>query len=536
MFGNRHSSTGANNRMPKRRECELLEAPLSRRRFLKLSGAGGLACGSLLREIEATQSCHNRAKIIVVGAGLAGLVAAYELQEKGHEVVVLEADDRIGGRVRTHRFADGTYGELGAMRIPASHDLPRHYAKRFNLPLQPFVGNNPEAYCYLKGKKVRARNAGDLGKEFGLRKEELALSVDAMWEKAVNQRWKKLSEEDRAELFSAKPRAAAVLELDRMSLKQLMAEVGLSDEVIEYLALRSADEGLLHTGATEFLRDEVNEVWSKPLDEIAGGMARLPTAFADRLKDRVTLKCEVIAISHEGGGKKVQATWRSGGQESVTEGDFLVCTIPFSVINRVKFTPPLSAGKQKSIRLIHYDSATKVLLRTKERFWEKADRIFGGATVTDLMSGMTFYPSDNAYVKREGDLDITTCKDPRVSSRPGVLLASYNWGMPALRLAAGTPEDAVETVKRCVSEIHPELAKAGMVTDGVSWSWDQYRWSAGAYAWFLPGQHTEIYRDILTVEGQIHFAGEHASMAHSWMQGALESGLRAVVEILKRMA
>jgi monoamine oxidase len=141
---------------------------------------------------------------------------------------------------------------------------------------------------------------------------------------------------------------------------------------------------------------------------------------------------------------------------------------------------------------------------------------------TDMPTGMTFYPSDNA-----------TARDPRVASKPGVLLASYTWAMPARRLVAGSRRETAERVVRDLSEVHPPLAGRGVSVDYVVWDWDAHRWSAGAFPWIMPGQHTELYRHIIEPEGLVFIAGEHCSLAHIWMQGAIESGLRAVSELLR---
>ena len=128
---------------------------LTRRRFLQRVGLMSAAVAGLplLHRVRAADPQPKAKRVIVVGAGLAGLVSAYELEQKGHTVTILEADPtHIGGRVRTHRFADGRHAELGAMRIPKQHDLTRHYVKAFALGVRPFIQTNPEAYCVARGK------------------------------------------------------------------------------------------------------------------------------------------------------------------------------------------------------------------------------------------------------------------------------------------------------------------------------------------------------------------------------------------------
>lgn len=180
----------------------------------------------------------------------------------------------------------------------------------------------------------------------------------------------------------------------------------------------------------------------------------------------------------------------------------------------------MSVQKQRAIHELNYDSSTKVLAVTRKRFWEADDKIFGGSTHTDLPIGAIYYPSDNA-----------SAKSPSVSDGAGVLLASYTWGQKARRLAK-LPSDKRETfVIQQLAKIHPQLHESAMVQKTVSWSWDTHPWSKGAFALHLPGQHDALYRHTISPEGNIFFAGEHTSLANSWMQGAFESALRAIGQI-----
>jgi monoamine oxidase len=104
--------------------------------------------------------------------------------------------------------------------------------------------------------------------------------------------------------------------------------------------------------------------------------------------------------------------------------------------------------------------------------------------------------------------------------------------MAARRLAAGSEAVTVRHVVRHLSTVHPELAKPEAVRESMVWNWDKHRWAGGAFCWFMPGQHAELHRHLLEPEGRVILAGEHTSLNHSWMQGALESGLRAVQVIL----
>jgi monoamine oxidase len=191
------------------------------------------------------------------------------------------------------------------------------------------------------------------------------------------------------------------------------------------------------------------------------------------------------------------------------------------VVGRLGLDRAFSGPKQRAVRELSYDSATKVLAVTARRFWEADDGIYGGGTYTDLPTGTTWYPADNA-----------TARDRTVSARPAVMLASYSWGQAARRLGALPHRERAALALEHVARVHPQLAVAGMVRRTASWSWDAHPWSGGAFAWFLPGQHAALHRHVIAPEGRVFFAGEHASLSHTWMQGALESALRAVREML----
>ena len=215
------------------------------------------------------------------------------------------------------------------------------------------------------------------------------------------------------------------------------------------------------------------------------------------------------------------AIYLEGGARRRVEGDFLLCTLPCPVLARIEVRPQLSGPKRHAIRQLNYDSSTKVLATASRRFWESDDGIYGGGTYTDLPTGTTWYPSSNAEAK-----------DARVSAGPGVLLASYTWGQSARRLATLSHKERSDVVLQQLARVHPQLRKAGLVRQTASWSWDNHPYAGGAFAWFNPGQHSNLHRHIIAPEGRIYFAGEHASLTHTWMQGALDSALRAVTEML----
>ena len=289
------------------------------------------------------------------------------------------------------------------------------------------------------------------------------------------------------------------------------------------MAVTQAEEMELQYACTESLREELKEVWSHDFDEIVGGTDRLPAAFAKQIKGPLRQDCEVIAITQSPTGASAVYRDNATGEIHPLDADFVLCTLPVPVLQRLDITPGFSFAKRKALREMMYDSSTKVLLTAQRRFWEQDDKIFGGGSFTDLPTGMTYYPADNAITR-----------DPALSAKPAVMLASYTWGLAARRLASLPAKEREASVVHHLTKLHPQLTDPAIIQHTASWAWDTHPWTGGAFAWFNPGQQTQLYASLIAPEGRIHFAGEHASLTHTWMQGALESALRAVEEITAR--
>lgn len=496
-----------------------------RRTFLRslMAMTGAAAAARALPALAQVPATTAPLDIVIVGAGLAGLVSAYELEKRGHRVTILEADARhVGGRVRTMRFPDGRYGEFGAMRIPTRHLLTRHYTSELALTLRKFVLSNPKAYYFIRGERHRIADVNAVAHLYALTPGERDKTPDDLWAASVGKALASLDAADRASLVSPEITTPRLRAFDQQTLQQLCEAAGLSDEAIEFMAVTGGSKTILPTGATETLREEMLEVWSQGFDEIVGGTDTLASAFAAKLRSKPRLGCEVVRLTQSADGRRAGAVYRTGGNLHRVDGDFLLCTLPCPVLSRLRAEPEFSGAKWRAIRELAYDSSTRVLALAARRFWETDDGIYGGGTFTDLPLATAYYPSDNAEAQ-----------DPRVSRGPGVLLASYSWGQTARRLASLPHVPRTATVLEHLARVHPQLAKPGAVRRTASWSWDNHPYASGAFAWFNAGQHTSLYRYLIAPEGRIHFAGEHASLTHTWMQGALESGLRATREMLE---
>ena len=445
------------------------------------------------------------ARVVVIGAGMAGLVAADELAKAGHDPVLLEAQGRVGGRCQTFRepFAPGLWGEAGAMRLPKKHTLTMRLVERFGLETHPFTMGNPKAYCHYFGTQERledvAADPTPLG--FELTAEERGTMAD-LWAKAVAPLEARL--QDHGE--QAWDQLAA--ELDHLSVREFCEEQGWSADAIEAYALLFNKETRMDSSLVELLREELGGFY-RDLVYIHGGTDLLPKGYLPALSDRVRYGAKMVALDQSDSDVTVHCQ-NASGRFTVT-GDYAVLAVPFSVLRHVEFLTPFSRAKQRAIRQLFYDASAKVLLQFRRRFWEEDDGIVGGGSITDLAVKNVYYPDHGRETGR------------------GVVLASYTWGEDAQRWGSLSPADRITQALEDVSKIHPQARDLFEVGHSKMWHDDEF--AGGAFAIFTPGQQTRLYEAIIAPEGRVHIAGEHASLRHAWIQGAIESGLRAASEI-----
>ncbi len=440
-------------------------------------------------------------RVIIIGAGMAGLVAGYELARAGHDPLILEAQNRVGGRVYTLRkFAPGLYAEAGAMRIPRVHDLTLGYCEHFGLELRPFMMGNPKGLVHVGGRRMTAEQAG-------LAPDELGFAVaEHERGRAASELWDEITKDLRA-MVEADPVAGwdhIVREYDSYTLREFLEIKGFSEGAIEMYGVMNFVEAGINNAVTEEFREDFGKAY-EDMQEIVGGSDNLPNAFYRAMPDRIRFGAEVHAIDQDTDSVTVHFKTESG-RYSVS-GDYAIVTLPFSVLRQVEVMTPFSREKQRAIRQLNYSASTKVLFQVRERIWETEDGIYGGATVTDLPIRRMNYPTP----------------DPTTSR--GILLASYTWDQDAARWGAMDEETRLEEALDDVAKIHPRIREVYEV--GASHAWYDDRFANGAFALFEAGQQTQLQADIVKPEGRIHFAGEHCSLYHAWIQGALESGLLA---------
>lgn len=467
-----------------------------------------------LDELRASK-IKEKKKIVIIGAGIAGLTAGLELKKLGMEVSILEAqDDHIGGRLRTFR-KDGLHIEFGAMRIPKSHTLTRKYIAECSLTLRPFVQDNPGTFCYIRNNVFR-RSDADIQRSkqcFNLTDEEKDKNLTELWTQAVLSIIDRMTDAEKEDLFQVQPETGIVLQLDRSSLYEAFKKAGLSEEATEYVLTHFGLETYIQTSLAEHVREEIEQIWN-PIDfaEIAEGTDSLANKIYEQLKDETIRSAKAFRI--EQGDDSATVYYRDAANEEVkVTADWIICTVPLGILSKMDIARAFSDQKIRAIRRVNYDSSTKVVVKTRNRFWELNDKIYGGGTIYDGPAGHTWYPSDNSVNK-----------DPEISASPSFLLASYTWGQLARRVDAIPEADLRTFILGELRKVHPYLQDDDIL-EVRRWSWTDFEWSSGAFAFFNPGEHQFLHRDLTEPEGRVLLAGEHCSLTHSWIQGALESSI-----------
>lgn len=505
--------------------------------------------------IASARECKGKT-IGIIGGGLAGMAAAFELRKLGFEITVFESQrSRVGGRVYTYYFDDEKrlYGELGAMRIPVSHETTWHYINLFGLNTRPFIQDNPNAFIYVRNKRVRNDPGGigvmqEIYPEFELTPGERRTPWQKLLDYALSTPFLNLSVEMRREILEIRQTYSEQFDyLDRFNKRAMMEHMGLSRGAIEVLSCVMPLIGEQYYHSYYESMQEIYTVDTAFRYEVVGGMVQMPHAFYQSLmsrypKEYVNIEASTIGTVIWKNGRKVTGIYDNGEDEKVTleyrnertlqiyrqSFDFVICAIPFSSLRTLEIYPMFRPAKMQAIKEITYIAAQKTLFKCNRRFWEEGnerERIIGGGSYTDLPIASIWYPSDHA--------DTSNFFDNREQSyeQPGVLLASYNLGQDAIRLGNMANEPRFESIKRQVEAVQglPTGYLNAIVEDFRSIEWDNEKDFYGGFCYVSPQQKSLFSYAMVEPEydNHVYFAGEHISSTHGWQQGAVHSAMEA---------
>src|SRR6204780_5003791 len=519
---------------------------LSRRQLLQMIGstAGsaamyqamsslGLAAESPYQGPIELQGAPKGASVLILGAGMAGMTAAYELRSAGYKVQVLEYNGRAGGRNWTLRGGD-RYTEMGGLtqqcefdkdlyinpgpwRIPYHHHGMMHYAKRLGIALEPFLQVNYNAYIHSsqafggkpqRFREVKADYQGHVAEL--LAKATRQNSLDA----SVTKEDQEILLESLRE-WGALDKNFAYVASDAVSDRRGYEKSpggGLSAKPIPSKPVALRD--LLESGLWQGIPSGDSFDMQTSLFQPAGGMGRIGEAFGRELGPLIRYNSKVIDIHQDAAGVTVTfADTVSPESKQSAHADWCLCTIPLPVLAQI----PMNVGQRMAaaISAVPYAAAIKVGLQFKRRFWEEDEHIFGGITYTDLPIMNIGYPNTGFQ-----------------SGGKGVLLGAYIWGMRAMEFTAMTPPERVRKVVDYGSQIHPQYHKE--FENGVAVAWHRAPFTMGCFGMWTSATRAKHYDNLCQIDGRIALAGEHASYLGGWQERGGKSALDAIGRLHQR--
>ena len=468
---------------------------VNRRSFLMTSLAAGVVARAQLPP----------RRVLILGAGLAGLSAGWELDRAGYDVTILEARTRPGGRVYTLRepFSDGLYAEAGAGRIQDSHEFTLRFVKEFNLTLDPFWPTEGANVTYVRGKRILTPagtppNLNDIPLNFS--PEERALGLGGSLQKYIFSSVEALGDPDKAGW------PGADLKKFEVSIPDFLRQKGASEGLIQMVALGHDLGGM---SMLQFLRDASTAAKTRMWYKIRGGNDQLPKAFAAKLADRIVYGSPVVRIEQD--DRSVRAICLRAGIPLPVTADFMICALPLPVMRRLEMAPAWSAAKRAAIYEVDYVPMARVFLQSRRRFW--------------LERGET------GWASTDQPMDVWDYTRGQPGKRG--ILGAYTSGRMALELTYRDHSERTRFVLERMEPVHPGILES--FEGSASHSWVTDPWSLGAAAEFKQGQLSTHYPNLRTPEGRVFFAGEHTSTWSAWMNGAIDSGLRAAKEIRERV-
>jgi monoamine oxidase len=504
----------------------------SRREFLSAAGAVGgstavfraaVALGLLPAATHARPqlaALSRPRKVLILGAGISSLTAAYELSRKGYQVQVLEASFRAGGRNLTLRHGDRIdetgfpqvcqfdqdphlYFNAGPARIPGHHQHLLEYCKELGVELAPFINDNRNAWvqddAMFGGKPIRAREYLNDTRGFvaeimakSLKRDDLtAPMTPADWEQ-LREYLRQFGELDPQFRYLGTSRAG--LASHDYTLPDVLKKPLSPSEL-----MKSRFMFIMSFGET----DDQAAMMMEPV----GGMDRIVGGFMSKVGHLVQLESQVQKIWLRERG--VEVSYRRNGEFHTTRADYVLNCIPVQLLAGIEnnFPKEFSAG----LTAVPRGKLFKIGLQMKERFWEK-EGIFGGISWTLQDIQQIWYPAHGIHRQK------------------GVVLAAYTFNPEAgERFARLTPAERIARAVEQGRKIHPDYGK--YVENGVTIAWHQMNHMLGCAAQWEPDLFRQWFAKLQRPAGSHYLIGDQVSYHPGWQEGAIASAHHAIADI-----
>jgi len=516
----------------------------TRRGLIRMFGAVGGVAGAMAamrgmgamaapadgpRMLNLDKDAGTGRSVVVLGAGVAGLAAAYELEQAGYSVRVFEARGRAGGRNWTWRdgelvehrdgaqrvnFREGQYFNAGPARLPSFHHQMLNYCRAFGVKLEPFIYENLNGWFQsdkvMGGRPIRHRRM----------RYSVQGTVDELLSKSLKRR--RLHEKVTKEEFRDIEEFLGVYSgLDESTPFQAAVRGGFLHEPGAGLA---APETLDKIPLTEISKSPAFAFalstydyveWQPTLMQPVGGMDQIIAGFLRNVKAPIHYGAAVQEIRQTGDHVEVVASHERTQTPIRAVADYCVCTIPLPALVTIPCNWSREHGRAVRAGAAAYEPSSKMAWRADRRFWEEDDGIYGGSSAVDHLVTQLWYPSHG------------------FQERGGVLLGCYNAVEAADRWRGMSLEEQIASAREAGSKLHKTFAQEARDPVGIDWI-DQ-RYSLGAWGWLADDQSPDgPYRTLLEPDGRIYLAGEHLSHLAGWQEGAALSALDAVSAIAER--
>lgn len=470
--------------------------------------------------------------VVVLGAGIAGLTAAYELEQAGFLVTLLEARRRVGGRAltlrdgdtlemigeetQTARFSNGIYMNAGPARIPSFHQGLIGYAKKFGVPLEVEVNSSRSAYVMgADGSRIRMRTA--INDTRGYIGELLAKAIN---QGALDQR---LTPADKKALLPFLKAYGDLGEDGRFTGSERSGFGNAPGAGVTFSSPSSALplEQLLANQQLPMTLFEDNLYMQATMFEPVGGMDRIHAGFDRALRRPALLGAEVTRIRHSAKGVGVAYRDTTSGVTETVEADYLICTIPFPVL--AKIDTDFSQKVKRAVAGVQYDCSNKVGFESP-RFWEK-DQIYGGISFVGAPTALIWYPSAALHSDR------------------GMILGCYNSGPVAVEFQKRTIADQIAAARGAIERLHPGHGADLINPIAINWHKVPYSlgpwpdWNAGSANGRQEGHiDTPAFRLLQEPDGRVYFATAALSQTPGWQEGGIQSARAQIAKLARRLS
>jgi monoamine oxidase len=467
-------------------------------------------------------------KVTILGAGIAGMAAAYELGKLGFTCTILEAASRPGGRSLTIRrgdqltdtlghaqtcaFDEGHYFNAGPARFP-QWQITMDYCRELGVAIEPFVNVNEASFYYndgtgpLANQRVRQREV----------KADLRGHAAELLAKAVNadKLDRPFTKEDKETLLAfllnegdLDPDAFTYGGSTRRGFKNWPAVTtgGERDPAHELLAL-------LHAGYTDHLH-RANEFEYQPaLFQPVGGMDMLAKALFAKVKDVVRFGCAAKEI-RKNGTTGARVVYTEGTETKELLSDFCICALPPTILRTVPndFAPLV----KNTINVVPFQNSARIGLQFKRRFWEEDDRVFGGITWTNQPINEIYYPSHGFFQPK------------------GVLIGYYMFGPACDEVTTMTPAARIEYALKQGEKIHPQYRAE--FENAFSVNWNTVPHIKGCLSHFPEKLVKTLYPLVIKPDGPLYLAGDWVSHLGGWQAGAFESARHVTKQLHERVS